>query len=60
MIFDLTPLPENPVFVVGYPRAGTTFLQSLLATQEGFMAFRETHFFSRIMPQVLRAENGRA
>lgn len=41
-------LPDNPVFVVGYPRSGTTLLQSLIATQESVITFPETHFFNVI------------
>ncbi len=39
------PLPQNPIFVVGYPRSGTTLLQALLSTQESIVSFPETHFF---------------
>ena len=39
-------LSQNPIFVVGYPRSGTTLLQALLATQGDLATFPETHFFS--------------
>jgi hypothetical protein len=42
------PLPQDPVFIVGYPRSGTTLLQRFLATQPGFRSLPETHFFSVI------------
>jgi hypothetical protein len=41
-------LPQNPIFVVGPPRSGTTYLQSLLACQDGVFSFPETHFFSSL------------
>jgi hypothetical protein len=46
-------LPQNPIFVVGYPRSGTTLLQALLATQLGFYSFPETHYFYYIVEQSL-------
>ena len=39
-------LRQDPVFVVGHPRSGTTLLQSLVATQLTPAIFPETHFFS--------------
>jgi Sulfotransferase family len=39
-------LAQDPIFVVGYPRSGTTLLQALLATQGDLATFPETHFFS--------------
>ena len=39
-------LRQDPVFIVGYPRSGTTLLQSLVATQYTPAIFPETHFFS--------------
>ena len=39
-------LRQDPVFVVGHPRSGTTLLQSLIATQLTPAIFPETHFFS--------------
>lgn len=47
-------LRQDPVFLVGYPRSGTTLLQALLATQGGLVTFPETHFFS-----ILLARDGR-
>lgn len=38
-------LSQDPIFIVGYPRSGTTLLQSLLATQGNIVTFPETHFF---------------
>ncbi len=46
------PLPQDPVFVVGYPRSGTTLLQGLLATQPGFFSLPETHFFGVVQTSV--------
>ena len=44
-------LPQDPVFVVGYPRSGTTLLQALLATQGNIVTFPETHFFNTLRLQ---------
>ena len=58
MIFDENvdlgdiQLTQNPVFIVGCPRSGTTLLQALLATQAGFYSFIETHFFNLIINDV--------
>ena len=41
-------IAQNPIFVVGYPRSGTTLLQALLATQGNLVTFPETHFFSTV------------
>jgi len=38
---------KSPVFLVGFPRSGTTYLQSLITTQ-GIVSFPETHFFAGI------------
>lgn len=46
------PLPQNPVFIVGSPRSGTTLAQSLIATQLSPVVFPETHFFSLILPSL--------
>jgi len=39
-------IDSTPIFLIGYPRSGTTFLQSLIATQDGITSFPETHFYS--------------
>lgn len=44
-------LRQDPVFVVGYPRSGTTLLQALLATQGELVAFPETHFFCTVFAE---------
>jgi hypothetical protein len=36
---------QDPIFIVGFPRSGTTLLQSMLTAQEGIVSFPETHFF---------------
>ena len=38
-------LPARPIFIVGFPRSGTTLLQAMLAAQPGIVSFRETHYF---------------
>lgn len=45
-------LPQNPVFIVGYPRSGTTLVQRLLAAQPGFRTVPETHYFNVIERKV--------
>ncbi len=45
-------LSQNPIFVVGFPRSGTTLLQSMLATQERIYSLPETHFFSAFLPML--------
>lgn len=39
---------QEPVFIIGFPRSGTTLLQALLSTQGNVATFPETHFFSTI------------
>lgn len=50
-------LPQDPIFIVGYPRSGTTLLQRLLAAQPGFYTFPETHFFCVIEKKIQWAED---
>ena len=45
-------LPQDPIFIVGYPRSGTTLVQRLLATQAGLYTLPETHYFSVIEKEV--------
>lgn len=40
------------IFIVGTPRSGTTFLQSLLACSPDVVSFPETHFFDRSVRNV--------
>jgi hypothetical protein len=47
---------QNPIFIVGYPRSGTTLLQALLTTQEHVVSFPETHFFSIVVKQIQTQE----
>ena len=46
-------LSNNPIFIVGCPRSGTTLLQALLSTQYPICSFRETHFFTKIKPELV-------
>jgi len=52
-------LPQDPVFIVGYPRSGTTLLQGLLSTQPGFYSFPETHYFDVIYKELKLDWRGR-
>jgi hypothetical protein len=49
---------QDPIFVVGYPRAGTTLVQALISTQEDIVTFPETHFFCLVW-RKMRLKNGR-
>jgi len=57
-ILSKPQLSQNPIFIVGFPRSGTTLLQSLLATQENIYSFQETHFFCTTMRFIIRGKNG--
>lgn len=52
---DKIELPQDPIFLVGFPRSGTTLLQSLLATQKNIYSLPETHFF-RIISQFIETD----
>ncbi|MBP7865992.1 MAG: sulfotransferase [Acidobacteria bacterium] len=52
------PLPPEPVFVVGYPRSGTTLLQAMLAAQPGVVSFPETHFFGPVSRHLRLSAEG--
>jgi hypothetical protein len=45
-------LPQDPIFIVGYPRSGTTLLQRLLAAQPSIYTFPETHYFNVIEKKI--------
>ena len=42
---------QSPVFIVGFPRSGTTLLQSLVATQN-ILTFPETHYFNLVLNSI--------
>ncbi len=50
-------IPQDPIFVVGYPRSGTTMLQGILVTQPGFYSFPETHYFCVVEKSITFDEN---
>jgi hypothetical protein len=50
-------LPQDPIFIVGYPRSGTTLLQALLATQDGVYTLPETHFFNVVYEEIKTDKN---
>ncbi|MBN1224488.1 MAG: sulfotransferase [Candidatus Aminicenantes bacterium] len=52
-------LPQDPVFIVGYPRSGTTLLQRLLMTQPGVDSLPETHYFCVIEKKIEFGRKGR-
>jgi len=48
-------LPQDPLFLVGYPRSGSTLLQSLLAAlavSPRILSFPETHYFNVIEKEM--------
>ncbi|MEQ9287549.1 MAG: sulfotransferase [Cyclobacteriaceae bacterium] len=45
---DVRPIKNKLVFLVGFPRSGTTYLQSLLGTQNGIVSLPESHFFGSV------------
>ena len=45
----------SPVFIVGYPRSGTTLVQSMVAAHSEVFSLPETHFFSRMYPRTVLA-----
>jgi hypothetical protein len=58
MNIECIHLPQDPLFIVGYPRSGTTLLQALLAAHPHVYTFPETHFFSNLEKHVLTDEYG--
>lgn len=49
---------QDPIFIVGFPRSGTTLVQALLATQENICSFPETHFFFYVQRFVRTDKSG--
>jgi hypothetical protein len=49
---DTITLPQDPIFIVGFSRSGTTLLQALLTTQKNMYSLPETHFFNIIYSTV--------
>ncbi len=47
---------QDPIFVVGFTRSGTTLLQSLISTQKGITTFPETHFFCDYLYNILKTD----
>jgi len=52
VFFENILVPQDPIFLVGFPRSGTTLLQALMCTQHGIISFPETHFFSIILNRI--------
>lgn len=51
MTVNNSPLEPRIVFVVGFPRSGTTFLAAQLARFEGFAATPETRYFRELIDE---------
>ncbi|OOG59517.1 tetratricopeptide repeat-containing sulfotransferase family protein [Rhodanobacter sp. C03] len=49
---------DSPVFVVGFPRSGTTLLEQMLDAHPGLQSMDENPFFSRLA-LILRRQNPR-
>lgn len=46
------PRSKRPVFIVGFPRSGTTLLYDMLLSAGGFAVYlTETHFFTTFVPR---------
>lgn len=43
------PMSDAPIFVVGFPRSGTTLAQSLIGAHPRIAAPLEMHYFSRVV-----------
>jgi hypothetical protein len=54
---DTISLPQNPIFIVGMSRSGTTLLQALLTTQKNTYSLPETHFFNILYATVGACED---
>ena len=52
-MYNNIPLSDSSIFIVGSPRSGTTLLQAFLSTQSPIYSFRETHFFTKIKPELI-------
>lgn len=52
MIDALPQTPQDPVFVVGFPRSGTTLLEQLLDAHGGLHSFDEQPFAQRLMQRL--------
>jgi hypothetical protein len=50
---DNIEISEDPVFIVGYPRSGTTLIQSFLSGHTNLVSFPETHFFNIVWSRAL-------
>ena len=55
---DTIRLPQDPIFIVGCSRSGTTLLQALLMTQENTYSLPETHFFSITSRSIITDRDG--
>jgi hypothetical protein len=47
------PAALPPIFVVGAPRSGTTMLAAMLGSHSSYAIGPETHFFSKLAPELL-------
>jgi tetratricopeptide (TPR) repeat protein len=50
--------PNSPVFIVGFPRSGTTLLEQMLDAHPGLQSMDENPFFSRLA-EILRRHDER-
>lgn len=57
-LYNEVTISQNPIFVVGFTRSGTTLLQALIATQGNIHTFPETHFFCEYLNKYLKLNHG--
>lgn len=50
-------LRQNPIFVTGFARSGTTLVQSLICTQDNIESFCESHYFWYVRPYLVVENN---
>lgn len=55
---DIDEILASPVFIVGAPRSGTTWLQRLLLSHDSICGGQETHFFSIFAEVMKRFRSG--
>ena len=48
---------KKPIFIVGFPRSGTTLLQCMLSANSTLFSLPETHFFSEVMNRIAKSSD---
>lgn len=47
-----SPENEEPIFIVGFPRSGTTLLQLIVASHPGIGSAPETHYYNHVLHPI--------